>query len=286
MIAISIVLYRPDLKELLPLVEELLLVHRLRRIYLIDNSPTRWTEWTMQNRRVSYIWNHGRNLGYGAGHNIALRKSIYNHTPYHLVMNSDILVRADDIRRLCEFMQQNPMVGSLMPHITYPNGETQYLCKLLPTPLDLFGRRFLPAFLTRRRNEQFTLRRDQHGRPVTDSYSRMLNVPYLSGCFMFLRTEAALRARLFDERYFMYPEDLDLTRTIHRDYLTLYYPEVTIVHNHAAASYHSLRMLGVHIVNMCRYFNKWGWFIDKERRLVNRLTMEQLSDKDSGCSAN
>ena len=71
----------------------------------------------------------------------------------------------------------------------------------------------------------------------------------------------------------MYPEDIDLTRTIHRDYLTLYYPAVTIVHNHAQASYKSLRMLWVHIVNMCRYFNKWGWLFDPERSRYNRETV-------------
>lgn len=264
------------MEELLPLVEELLLVGKLRRIYLIDNSPVRWDEWQSPSDKVSYIWNKGANLGYGRAHNIAIRKSVYNRTELHLVMNSDILVKAADIDYLHELMLHNPQIGSLMPHVVYPDGETQFLCKLLPTPFDLFGRRFLPERWTKRRNERYTLRRNAKGELVSDSYTRMLNVPYLSGCFMLLRTEAVLQARLFDERYFMYPEDVDLTRTIHRNWLTVYCPDVTIVHNHAAASYHSPRMLWIHMVNMCRYFNKWGWFWDKERRLVNRLTLEQL----------
>ena len=89
---------------------------------------------------------------------------------------------------------------------------------------------------------------------------------------MFMRTQAALQAHLFDERYFLYPEDVDLTRTIHRDWLTIYWPAVTIVHHHAKGSYRSWRLLWVHIVNMCRYFNKWGWFFDRERRLFNKLS--------------
>ena len=100
---------------------------------------------------------------------------------------------------------------------------------------------------------------------------RPINAPYLSGCFMLLRTKAAVDAGLFDERYFMYPEDIDLTRSIHRDWLTLYYPQWTIVHAHKQASYTNKKMLWVHIQNMCRYFNKWGWFFDPERRLFNRL---------------
>ena len=87
---------------------------------------------------------------------------------------------------------------------------------------------------------------------------------------MLLRTRAAVDAGLFDERYFMYPEDIDLTRTIHRNWLTLYYPQWTVVHRHERASYKSRRMLWIHIRNMCRYFNKWGWVCDAERRQFNR----------------
>lgn len=97
---------------------------------------------------------------------------------------------------------------------------------------------------------------------------------------MLLRTEAVLKARLFDERYFMYPEDIDLTRTIHRDYLTIFFPDVTVVHDHARESYHSWHMTWVHMVNMCRYFNKWGWLFDKERRVMNRLTLKSLTAAD------
>lgn len=262
MLNISIVLYHPKWEEeVLPLIDELQHAKCLRLIYLIDNSPERADVDFSHTRKVRYIYNDGKNLGYGTAHNIAIRESVYYRTAFHLVMNSDILVRAEDIDTIHTFMESAPEVGSLMPHVVGPDGQTQYLCKLLPTPMDVFARRFLPAWLTRRRNERYELRQT--------GYDHVMNVPYLSGCFMFLRTEAALKAGLFDERYFMYPEDIDLTRTIHRDYLTLYWPAVTIVHNHARASYKSLRMLWIHIVNMCRYFNKWGWVIDKERQLMN-----------------
>ena len=250
----------------------------LRSLYLVDNSPMQAdpllvsTLDTLPRRtgrsQIKYIWNNGTNLGYGAAHNIAIRRSIYEHTLCHLVMNSDIQVHAEDLDSLHDFIKKNPHVGSVMPKVVYPDGQLQYLCKLLPTPLDVFGRRFLPAWLMKSRNRRYELR--------DSGYNRMLNVPYLSGSFMFLRTEAVRQARLFDERYFMYPEDIDLTRTIHRDWLTLFLPDITIVHDHARASYKSLRMTWIHIVNMCRYFNKWGWFFDRERRIVNRLTLGQI----------
>ena len=188
-------------------------------------------------------------------------------------MNADIEVQAEDIDRLYNFMEHNANVGQVMPRVVYPNGELQYLCKLLPTPWDVFARRFLPDFIGKKRRFRYELRHT--------GYRDIMNVPYLSGCFMFLRTEAVLQARLFDERYFMYPEDIDLTRTIHRNYLTLYVPEITIVHHHAKGSYKSWHLLWVHVVNMCRYFNKWGWFFDRERSEINRLTLQLCNSEKS-----
>ncbi len=276
MLNVSIVLYHPDWEnEVLPLVSELLKAECLHRLYLVDNSEERAEAWISEQRtdgKVQYIFS-GKNAGYGRGHNAALRESVHDGIRYHLVMNADIIVKAEDIDQLCAFMETRPDVGQLMPRVTYPNGEIQYLCKLLPTPLDVFGRRFLPQRWNRKRNARYELR--------SSGYNRPMNIPYLSGCFMLLRTEAAQKAGLFDERYFMYPEDIDLTRTIHRHYVTLYYPEVTIVHNHKKGSYHSMSLLWVHIVNMCRYFNKWGWFFDKERREVNRTTLSSTGKPDS-----
>ena len=48
------------------------------------------------------------------------------------------------IKELCEYMNNNSDVVYILPKVIYPNGELQYLCKLLPTPSDLIFRRFLP----------------------------------------------------------------------------------------------------------------------------------------------
>ena len=264
MLNVSIVVYKPKWEEVAALTEVLLGAKYTHRVYWVDNSPVETKALPVESERIVYIFN-GKNIGYGAAHNIAIRESVYDDILFHLVVNPDILLTADALTTMVEFMAAHREIGQLMPHVVYPDGKTQYLCKLLPTPLDVFGRRFLPKRWTARRNARYELR--------ASGYDKMMNVPYLSGCFMLLRTEAVLKARLFDERFFMYPEDIDLTRRIHRDYLTVYFPHATIVHNHAQASYRSLKMLWIHSVNMCRYFNKWGWFFDKERRWVNQMTL-------------
>ena len=265
MLNISIVLYHPDWEqEVLPLVEELLKVKNLQKLYLLDNSEERevHSKRVIKDPKLRYM-HMPENLGYGKAHNVALRETAYQEVDLHLVMNSDIRVKAEDIDAMHDWMLCNPQVGQLMPKVVNPDGTQQYLAKRLPSPLDVFGRRFLPEKMIAKRNKRYELRDLDLSRPV--------NAPYLSGCFMMLRTEAAVEAGLFDERFFMYPEDIDLTRRIHRNFLTLYYPQWTIVHAHARDSYKNKHMLRIHIQNMCRYFNKWGWFFDSERQAFNNL---------------
>jgi GT2 family glycosyltransferase len=264
-INVSIVLYNHSLAEVTLLVGTLRKSSIVSSIFLIDNSPTSNSE--LKSLPVTYIFNN-KNLGYGAAHNIAIRKTIDQKLPYHLVVNPDITFDPIILKNIVNFMDNNSDIGLLMPKVYYPNGEIQYLCKLLPTPADLIFRRFLPRKWAQKQIAKFEMR--------AWGYNRTMDVPYLSGCFMFLRTEAVRQAGMFDERFFMYPEDIDLTRRIHRKYRTVFYPEVSVVHQHAQGSYKNLKLLFIHVWNMIKYFNKWGWVFDKERREVNNETLKQL----------
>lgn len=266
MLNTSIVLYNHSFSEISPLIEILRKSDLVSEIFLLDNSPIPTADF--QHLKVTYIFTE-KNLGYGAAHNIAIKKSIEQNIPYHLVVNPDISFHSEILVEIEQFMNINSSIGHLMPKVLYPDGEIQYLCKLIPTPFDLIFRRFLPRSWTEKRTERFELR--------SSGYNRIMDVPYLSGCFMFLRTEALKKVGLFDERFFMYPEDIDLTRRIHRNYRTVFYPEVSIIHHHAQSSYLNLKMLFIHTFNMIKYFNKWGWVFDNERREVNEETFKQFN---------
>ena len=266
MINISVVLYNTPKEQVERLISTCRNIDNLYRLYIIDNSAVPSNEYAQTSTKVEYIFNN-KNLGYGKAHNIALKKSLEQHIDYHLVVNADVEFSADTISALCKKMDDEQDIALLSPKIYYPNGEIQYLCKLLPTPIDLFGRRFLPESWTLKRKERYELHRS--------GYNQTMDIPYLSGCFMFLRVSALQDVGLFDERYFMYPEDIDLTRRLHRKYKTLFYPEVSVIHNHERASYKSWRMTLIHIQNMCRYFNKWGWLFDRERNNVNKTILKK-----------
>jgi len=240
-------------------------------LFLIDNSPTDALRTKLQpflsDNRVEYIYNNS-NIGYGAAHNIAMRKSLAAGCKYHFILNPDVAFTSDAITTICEYMEANADVGLVMPKIIYPNGDTQYLCKLLPTPIDLFVRRFLPERLTRNRQYKFELR--------STDYNKIMEVPFLSGCFMALRKKAIEQCGMFDERFFMYGEDIDFSRRINEQFKTIFYPHVSIVHGYEAASYKSLKMLRIHTQSIIRYFNKWGWFFDKRRKQTNKKILAQF----------
>lgn len=257
---VSIVLYNNKFDEVKALVSSLRGNPTVKRIFLIDNSEIRNDNYLGLD--VTYVFND-INLGYGQGHNIALRQTLYDKmSPIHIVMNADVHLEPEIIDNIVAYMCQHTDVAMLMPKVYYPNNKIQYLCRLLPTPIDLFGRRFLPKRFMRRRVERLEMRH-------TD-YNKIIEVPHISGCFMTIRTEVLEKSGLFDESFFLYLEDVDLTRRISRWGKTIFYPKVHIVHKHNRGSYNSFKLLIRHITSAYKYFRKWGFFSDKEREVINR----------------
>ena len=268
-ISASIVLYHNKKEELLKAINSFLSTNLKVKLYLIDNSSNDNLKKLMKvDKRIEYIFNNA-NLGYGKAHNIAIQKSIKNSVPYHLVLNPDIHFKNGVLEELYNYMEKNKDVGNVMPKVLYPDGKIQYLTKLLPTPMDLILRRFMSSSNWKEKNsEKYELR--------FTNYKNIVNVPSLSGCFMFLRTSVLEEIGFFDENFFMYLEDNDLNRRIHSKYKTIFYPKVNIVHEYGKESYANKKLLMYHIKSAIYYFNKWGWFFDKERDEINDRCLKEL----------
>lgn len=266
---ISIVLYKNNLAQITNLLEDIFASQdiRLNTIYLVDNSPdNRLKSLTKLDPRIEYIA-APHNPGYGTAHNLAIKKSIENNVEYHLVVNPDIRFSSTELAKLIKFMQQRSDVGLVMPRVIYPDGKVQHLCKLLPTPFNIFARRFMPRSYINKMNYSYTLQ--------WTGYNKLMQVPYLSGSFMLFRVSDLLQMGSFDERFFMYFEDTDITRRFYCQAKAWFYPDATVTHEHNQESYRSLKMFWVHIQNMSRYFNKYGWLLDNERRQINKRINSQ-----------
>lgn len=224
------------------------------KLFLVDNSPTDDLKVLVTDSRIDYIHNPS-NPGFGAAHNIAINKAYDDDSIYHLVLNPDIYFERGTLEKLCDFMDSSQEVGHVMPKVTYPNGEFQYLCKTNPTFFDLFVRGFMPQklhFLLKKRMDKYEYK-DHDYNEIID------NIPYLSGCFMFLRVSTLKKVGLFDDKIFMYLEDADLTRRFLEVSKTVYLPSAHVNHHFAKLTHKKFKFKWITIQSAFIYFNKWGW---------------------------
>ena len=250
-LGVSIVLYRTHVSKIERLVHEAL-AQGAERIYLVDNSPLDFPSfegWVAPERVV--INRLGRNVGYGAGHNMAIRESIRLHK-YHLISNPDIHLGPGLLPGLHGTLDARPDVGLIMPNVIGLDGERHYLCKRSPSPLDFVPPRLVPRSWYAKRRARFEMR--------DHSYEREMEPECLSGCFMFFRSSTLEQTGGFDERFFMYLEDFDLCRRARRFGRNLYYPGLQVVHEHRRGHKDSLRLTLAFASSAIKYFNKWGWF--------------------------
>ena len=224
-ISLSIVIYKTSIIDLEKIYNSILLTNTKWKLYLVDNSPTNeLSTFALRDERIEYIFNNS-NIGFGAGHNVAINKAIKSGIDFHFIVNPDIFFIEDVITKMLRFIEDADEVGMIMPEILSPDNTVQYLPKLLPSPLSLILRKLKwPKFL----HENFLLKYELRSVPRKAIY----NVPVLSGCFTLLRLKAVMEIGMYDDSYFMYFEDWDLSRRMHEKYKTIYYPEVSVYHGY------------------------------------------------------
>jgi GT2 family glycosyltransferase len=266
---VSFVLYRTEGAEIRTAVDQVLDTPGRHHVVLVDNSVPGLDLGAYRDPRITII-RPGANIGYGAGHNLALRR-FEGRVRYHFVLNTDLTFGPSAIAEMIAFMDAHPEAGLAMPLVRYPDGALQHLCRILPRPIDIFGR----AFFSRQGwTQSLTRRYESHDW----AYDAPLSFPFLSGCFMVLRPETLAQSGLFDERFFLFAEDLDLSRRLHRISQTLLCPNVTVRHEYRTKSEGSWARKRYLIRSFVSYFNKYGWIVDRERESMNRRALQQVRE--------
>lgn len=148
-ISISLVVYQHKYAQLSQLIEVILGLPFNVKLFIIDNSPDRLIESELPKSDIIEYHFCNENLELMEAHNKALRYAA-NWAEFHLVLNPDILFEPNAIVALVEYMKERPNIGLLMPKVLYANGETQYLCKLFPTPFRFNHAAFYSRFSKRK----------------------------------------------------------------------------------------------------------------------------------------
>lgn len=264
----SIVLYNTDKIVLNTLINSLLECRINKKLYLIDNSPSDELRNFYDHCKITYIHNPS-NRGFGSAHNQAIEKAIKLGADYHFIVNPDIFFTGDVIGSMVNFMEKDHTIGMMMPQVLNVDGSIQNLPKLLPTPLSIFWRKFKKPV---KAYENFINQYELRGVPKNLIY----NAPILSGCFTALNLKAIKNIGMYDDNFFMYFEDWDLSRRMHKQYKTIYFPLVSVIHEYESGANKNERLFKIFINSAITYFNKWGWFFDGERKKINKRALSQF----------
>jgi GT2 family glycosyltransferase len=193
------------------------------------------------------------NIGYGRAVN-RLVSQLPSDVPFVAALNTDLTWQDGTIECMLSWLQRHPKTVLLVPRIVAPDGMEQRLCKRNPTILALFSRRFLPLWLKPR----WLIDYDEWFAMSDADYSMPFSAPYLSGCCMVMRRSAFVAVKGFDERFFLYLEDADLTRRLRAQGDTFHFPLATVVHSWGRGNHRSLRLTVVNVISAWLYFKKWG----------------------------
>lgn len=266
----SLVLFKHEYQDIKHTLSSLFAEESITKVVIVDNGG--FCQWLtdFQHEKVEII-SLPVNEGFGAGHN-AVFERYADIAPFILICNPDITFAKGEVDKFYRFACDYG-VGLAIPKIIYPDGSLQHGAKLLPSAYQLFIRRFMSSF-SRTINNLYELHQADDNKPFF--------APSLSGCFMLISGQALRNVKGFDTRFFLYLEDVDLSRRVcQAGFPVSYFPGSVVIHESQRRSYAYRRFLFYHIVSAIRYFNKWGWFYDQQRTMLNKRCLDNLPIKPS-----
>ena len=265
-LTLSVVLFHSPLEQLRALLESVIV--SLRAAHLTGVQMVCWdnscdaaysaqcqhllTDFASQDSLAMTYVMAEHNGGYGAGHNHAMSSC---EGPFHLILNPDVQLSEEAICLAMEVLMSEPSVAVLAPAGRRDSGEPEYLAKAYPSVWVLGLRAFGPAWLNRL-DERALARYEMRDQP---SRGKVRPVKLASGCCMWVRREIFDAVGGFDERFFLYFEDYDLSLKMAQQGQVLEHSQIRIVHHGGDAARKGARHIRWFISGAIRFFNRWGW---------------------------
>ncbi len=193
-----------------------------------------------------------RNDGYGAAHN---RAAALCCAPSHLILNPDVELVPNSLREGLALLTRDAGLVLVAPHVVDGTGAIQYLCKRHPSVRVLCLRAFAPDWLRVQQAQRLANYEMQDACNGRDS----VEIPLASGCFMLLRRAAFDAVDGFDESFFLYFEDYDLSVRLAREGRLQYEPSVRIIHHGGFAARKGWWHMRLFAVSAARFFARHGW---------------------------
>jgi GT2 family glycosyltransferase len=265
-LAISVVLFNSNLEQfdsLLGSLTEALSHTDLSAVPMIcvDNSLD--SSYALQGRAICDRWQGVAGLsiewaslsvngGYGAGHNYGLSQV---NSRYHLLLNPDVALDEYAMNEALHLFATHSEMVLLAPVAVGSAGQPEYLAKAYPSIWVLALRAFAPAWLQRLNAQSLDRYEVRQGGEPQGTRA----VELASGCCMWVRRDAVDQVGGFDESYFLYFEDYDLSMRLAQVGEVIESRDVKIIHHGGDAARKGWRHIGWFIAGAVRFFRRWGW---------------------------
>jgi len=224
-------------------------------IIVVDNNSQDGTEQMMREEFPIFKFiQTGENRGMGAGNNIGINAA---KGEYVLILNADVVVLKNSIENLLNFINSNPKIGCVAPKLLNPNKTYQQSRYRFP-------KFYLPAFI---RTDLGKVAHKKLNKYFMNDISIDLphKIGWARGSTLLIRKNVLDNINGFDERFFMYMEDVDLCRRIWQAGHEIWYvPTSQMIHYYFRESGGSVwlrdlfkKMAWVHIGSWFKYFWKY-----------------------------
>jgi len=204
-------------------------------VIVVDNGSVDGSaEALSANPHITLIRNQ-RNLGYAAAVNQAYRRS---SGEFVLLLNSDVVLTSDAFTFLTQFLVDHPAAAGVGPLYVDPDGSPQPFHFRFPT----FAMTLANGSALLRKVMPGSHRRLREYRMLDEDFSQPRPVPQPSASCLLLHRSFLPDDHIFDERYPIFFNDVQLARSFAGRGLTLWVtPFARVVHD----AHSSVRMLGV-----------------------------------------
>lgn len=159
------------------------------------------------------------NVGFGRANNQGLAHARGRHI---LLLNTDAFVSADTLGKTVQYMDAHPECGVLGVRLEGRDGTLQPCCRYFPTPWNLFLiRTGLHAVFPRTRMVD----------DLDWPHDSVRECDWVIGCYYMVRREVIEKIGLFDDRFFLYSEEVDHCRmTKAAGWKVVFFPHTTVIH--------------------------------------------------------
>ena len=231
-ISISIVRYKHSKKDILNYIKQLDF-NVISILYIIDNSED---DFFIDNQNIIFV-KTGHNLGYGRAHNIAMDLSFSKNTDIHINSNIDLFFSEGFWLNYCKSLVENPR---FVPRILNEDSSVQEIHVKRPTLVKTIKRLF---FKSNNSSGDYFVKNKQ------------ANIKCFSGCFLPVERNFYIKKGGFNNIFWMYYEDLELSERI-SDFSGnwLVRPGLEIIHIHEQATFKNIKLFRAHLISGIKYY--------------------------------